>query len=191
MPGFKNKPQGPIFFWKEWDDYTGWLCQWYYHPFHDDEIPEILYYTAEHYMMYQKAKLFRDFEIADEILRDKSPRWAKYLGRRVRHFDETVWLAKREAIMLKGNMLKFSSPILPQLGAAGSSVQPPVEGSLRDMLLLTRDAELVEASPFDRVWGVGFRAEEAEVNRSQWGLNLLGKALMKVRRILREQREMM
>lgn len=37
----------PIFFWKESDGETGWLCQWYYHPFQDDEVPERVYPTAE------------------------------------------------------------------------------------------------------------------------------------------------
>ncbi len=40
---------------------------------------------------------------------------------------------------------------------------------------------MVEASPFDRIWGVGYDAANAESNRGNWGENLLGKALMRVR----------
>lgn len=136
------------------------------------------------FMMYQKAKLFGDDATAAEVLRTKAPRKAKSLGRKVTNFKEAVWEAKREAIVLKGNMLKFGAPASGQ-----TPIQPGSEGSLRDKLLRTGDAELVEASPFDRVWGVGFKPEEAEANRKRWGLNLLGKALMEVRAALREEEE--
>ncbi len=38
-----------------------------------------------------------------------------------------------------------------------------------------------QSSPEDRIWGIGYDAENAEANRSDWGLNLLGKAITKVR----------
>jgi ribA/ribD-fused uncharacterized protein len=60
--------------------------------------------------------------------------------------------------------------------------------SLRGWLLKTGDRKLVEASPFDRVWGVGFTEKNAGANRQRWGQNLLGKALMVVRTRLEEQR---
>jgi ribA/ribD-fused uncharacterized protein len=59
--------------------------------------------------------------------------------------------------------------------------------SLRAMLLATGERELVEASPMDRIWGVGFAADNAGQNRVRWGQNLLGKALMNVRAKLREE----
>lgn len=139
-------------------------------------------------MMYQKAKLFGDDKMAAEILRTKSPRKVKALGRKIPNFDEAVWEAKREAVVLKGSLLKFGAPP-PPTRAAASSEQPPVEGSLREMLLRTGDRELVEASPFDRVWGVGFKPEDAQANRGKWGRNLLGKALMEARGVLRGQAE--
>ncbi|KAM4058776.1 protein T24A6.7 [Hirsutella rhossiliensis] len=167
-----TKAHEPVYFWKDLDGETGWLCQWYYHPFRDDEVPERLYYTAEHYMMYQKAKLFGDDKTAAEILQTKPPGKAKALGRKVPNFNQATWEAKREDIVRKGNLLKFSTPPPPR------------------MLLRTGDRELVKASPFDRVWGVGFRPEEAPANRGQWELNLLGKALTDVRAALWEQEEM-
>jgi ribA/ribD-fused uncharacterized protein len=58
---------------------------------------------------------------------------------------------------------------------------------LKKMLLATGDRELVEASPVDRIWGIGFKEEDAERNRKRWGQNLLGKALMEVRKRVREE----
>ncbi|KAM3528596.1 hypothetical protein MY4038_005831 [Beauveria bassiana] len=62
----------------------------------------------------------------------------------------------------------------------------PIEGSLMDMLLATGTKELVEASPTDRIWGVGYSARNAPANRAKWGKNLLGKVLMEVREVLRQ-----
>jgi ribA/ribD-fused uncharacterized protein len=59
--------------------------------------------------------------------------------------------------------------------------------SLRAWLLATGERELVEASPADRVWGVGFTERDAGRNRERWGQNLLGAALEEVRRRLRDE----
>lgn len=56
-------------------------------------------------------------------------------------------------------------------------------------LLDTGDRELVEASPTDRIWGVGFGAAHAGEHRGEWGENRLGKALMSVRARLREEQK--
>jgi ribA/ribD-fused uncharacterized protein len=61
--------------------------------------------------------------------------------------------------------------------------------NLKEMLLATGERELVEASPLDRIWGVGFAEKNAESNRHRWGENLLGKALMSVRERLRKEEE--
>lgn len=53
------------------------------------------------------------------------------------------------------------------------------------MLLETGDRLLVEASPYDKIWGVGYSAANAAANEGNWGENLLGKALMRVRDRLR------
>jgi ribA/ribD-fused uncharacterized protein len=58
--------------------------------------------------------------------------------------------------------------------------------NIRRMLLATGDRYLVEASPFDRIWGIGFAEKDASANRRRWGANLLGKALVDVRKSLRE-----
>ena len=59
--------------------------------------------------------------------------------------------------------------------------------NLRKMLLATGERELVEASPQDRIWGVGFAEKDAERNRYWWGKNLLGRVFMDVRKRLREE----
>jgi ribA/ribD-fused uncharacterized protein len=51
----------------------------------------------------------------------------------------------------------------------------------------TGDRELVEASPEDRIWGIGFTEKDAKENGERWGQNLLGKALVEVRRRIREE----
>lgn len=119
-------------------------------------------------MMYQKALLFKDTAIAEQILVASHPREVKELGRQVSGFNHEVWDENREQIVYRGNLLKVTKPV-----GGGSE--------LLTKLLDTGDRYLVEASPYDKIWGIGFTAENAEQNRSKWGQNLLGKALVKVR----------
>ncbi|KAH0489638.1 hypothetical protein TgHK011_010057 [Trichoderma gracile] len=184
----------PVYFWRETDPQTGYLSQWYYCPFRDDKDPNIIYETAEHYMMYQKALLFNDKPSATKILsKGQTPRKVKSLGRKVANFSETTWNAKREDVVRQGNYLKFTNAVKEVGFCRGSSSsssmgEPLVGGSLRETLLSTGERELVEASPFDAVWGIGLKAADADGNREAWGLNLLGKALMDVRERLREEK---
>ncbi|PON27631.1 hypothetical protein TGAM01_v203398 [Trichoderma gamsii] len=191
MPKSVNQSQ-PIYFWRESDSHTGWLSQWYYFPFKDDKDPEVVYDTAEHYMMYQKAILFNDHITAAQIIQPSlHPRKIKALGRQVANFSEATWNANREAIVRRGNYLKFTNAVTEEgfcLGTSSDGI-PLIKGSLRVTLLGTGERELVEASPFDRIWGVGFKPADAGANRRRWGLNLLGKALMDVRAMFREESE--
>lgn len=117
-------------------------------------------------MMAQKAKLFHDDEIFDQILKVKHPNEAKQLGRKVQNYDEQVWKEKRFNIVLQANLAKFSQ-----------------HSELRDFLIATHDHILVEASPVDSIWGVGMAQDHVDIqNPEKWkGLNLLGFALMQVR----------
>jgi ribA/ribD-fused uncharacterized protein len=121
---------------------------------------------AEQYMMYGKAALFGDAEVAADILEARSPRQQKALGRKVRHFDDAIWKARREQIVTEGSRAKFT--------------QNP---ALRAALLETAGTELVEASPFDRIWGIGLAATDPRAeDPARWrGQNLLGKILTRVR----------
>ena len=144
------------------------LSQWYDTAF---EVAGVKYHTAEQYMMAQKALLFNDAEVYDEIMAADNPRDYKKLGRKIRNFDGKVWDMKKYEIVVEGNKAKFSQ-----------------NDELKEFLLSTGDAILVEASPYDRIWGIGlYPAQAAKGTVDQWrGLNLLGCALMEVRDWLRE-----
>jgi len=140
---------------------------WEGHPFTIDGVG---YRTAEHYMMASKARLFDDAAILAKILAARTPGEAKKLGRSVEGFDEEIWLQRRWDIVVAGNAAKFG--------------QHP---TLRTFLLETGERVLVEASPTDRIWGIGLAASHpaAENPRAWPGLNLLGFALMEARARLR------
>lgn len=136
------------------------LSQWYGAPFRLDGR---VFPTAEHYMMFRKALLFGDQASAERILAAPSPGAAKALGRGVRGFVEAVWDEMRLEIVAAGNEAKFG--------------QNP---ELRVFLIGTKDRILVEASPTDRIWGIGLAEDDPRAeNPLSWkGLNLLGFALM-------------
>ncbi|KAF2722151.1 DUF1768-domain-containing protein, partial [Polychaeton citri CBS 116435] len=115
-------------------------------------------------MMYHKALLMGDTEIAAETLESKSPAEAKNLGRKVRGFKREVWDRWCDDVVERGQILKFEQ-----------------NEELKGVLLGTGEREIVETSPNDRLWGIGFNTEEAEEHISEWGENKLGKALMRAR----------
>ncbi|MEU9335377.1 NADAR family protein [Streptomyces sp. NPDC048290] len=143
------------------------LSQWWPSPF---VVDEVRYATAEHWMMAAKARLFADSEGERRVLAAGHPAEAKKAGRLVRGFDESVWLRERLRIVTEGSVHKFAS-----------------DPALRAYLLGTGDRVLVEASPVDLVWGVGWTAKDPEAeDPERWrGLNLLGFALMAARQRLR------
>jgi ribA/ribD-fused uncharacterized protein len=145
------------------------LSQWWPAPF---TVDGRTYATAEHWMMWSKAVLFGDGEAAERVLAASHPHRAKAVGREVHGFDEAVWKAHRVAIVVAGSIAKFGQ-----------------HADLRAFLLGTGERVLVEASPRDRIWGIGLgESNEAARDPARWrGLNLLGFALMRAREELREQ----
>lgn len=116
---------------------------------------------------------FGDEETAALILAAETPKEAKKLGRKVKGYDDGIWAEKRESIMEEGCYRKYTSN--------------PV---LKKMLLSYPSKEFVEASPYDKIWGIGLGEEEAAGREEkEWpGQNLLGKVLGRVRdRIKREE----
>lgn len=163
-----------LFFWKPQPERdgsvgAGSLSQWWPAEFTADGLT---FATAEHYMMWRKAILFDDQAVAEQILAAPHPHAAKVLGGRVAGFDQQVWNEHRSPIVVAGNLAKFG--------------QYP---NLRAYLLRTGRRVLVEASPMDRIWGIGLTGDDpAAADPRTWrGLNLLGFALMQVRDALREQ----
>lgn len=144
----------------------GCLSQWWPAAF---TVDGVRYATAEHYMMAAKARLFGDEEIAGRVLQAGSPGAAKALGRQVRQFSQKRWDAY---IVVSASLAKFG--------------QHP---ELRSYLLRTGSRVLVEASPLDRVWGIGLAAvDDRAADPTRWkGLNLLGFALMSARAQLAAQ----
>ncbi|RDW66199.1 hypothetical protein BP6252_09834 [Coleophoma cylindrospora] len=163
---------GSIYFFHTHEKSYGFLSQWYEEPFHTGDGTTV-YKTAEQYMMHQKALLFSDDAIAAKILAAETPGEQKTLGRMVANFDDTIWNKNRLRIVTQGSYYKFKHSLNSD--------------ALKQRLLTTGERELVEAAPRDRIWGVGFGKENAEKNRSRWGLNLLGQALMAARKQLREE----
>jgi ribA/ribD-fused uncharacterized protein len=144
------------------------LSQWWPAPF---TVDGVVYPTAEHFMMAGKALAFGDAQTAKRVARAPHPAAAKALGRQVRGFDEQMWAQQRFGIVVTGNLAKFGQH--PELG---------------EFLLATGKRVLVEASPQDRVWGIGLAADdERAASPCTWrGLNLLGFALMEVRHRLKD-----
>ncbi|MEU9701796.1 NADAR family protein [Streptomyces sp. NPDC047981] len=143
------------------------LSQWWPSPF---EVDGVRYATAEHWMMAAKARLFGDAEAERAALSSRTPAEAKKAGRLVRGFDDSVWERERFGIVVEGSVHKFGS-----------------DEALRAFLLGTGGRVLVEASPLDRVWGIGLAADDPRASDPErWrGLNLLGFALMEARERLR------
>ncbi len=158
--GHKPLPNGAI----------GKSCfsQWWLARF---TVDDVAYPTAEHYMMAEKARLFGDENARDKILKAGSPKAAKQIGRQVKNFKDEVWNRERFQIVVEGNLAKFGQ-----------------NRELGNYLIGTGDKVIVEASPIDRIWGIGLPADDERAsNPEQWrGLNLLGFALMEVRQKLLE-----
>ena len=161
-----------LFFWGDKQKSSGvdksCLSQWFKASF---TLGGIHYQTAEHYMMAEKARLF-DESMVEKIVNAKSPGEAKALGREVRNFKEDVWNRVSFDIVVRGNLAKFSQ-----------------NKELKAFLLVTKNRVLVEASPKDRVWGIGLSVDDKDAqNPYKWqGLNKLGFALMVVRKNLLEE----
>lgn len=141
----------------------GFLSNWYLSEF---QVDDMKYSSMEQYMMYQKAVLFQDNEIAEQIMMTDQVGAIKGLGRNVRHYEEHVWNGRRQIIVYRGLTEKF--------------MQNP---ALREELLATGEAVLAECAVQDRIWGIGLSMkDERRFDMREWqGQNLLGYALMEVR----------
>ena len=144
------------------------FSQWYPCTFVEDfnEETNITYSCAEQYMMAHKALLFGDHQIYDQVMKSNNQDEIKSLGRKIKGFNQQIWDEHKFNIVVNGNRLKFEQN--PQMMVR---------------LLETGSKTIVEAAHYDKIWGIGLRAEDAvKIPESKWpGENLLGKALMVVR----------
>jgi ribA/ribD-fused uncharacterized protein len=132
------------------------------------------YNCCEQYMMAKKALTFKDMDAYAEIMASESPREQKEIGRRVKNFNADVWSVISREVVYQGNYAKFT--------------QNP---ELRKQLMATGDLEIVEASPYDKIWGIGLGEEDPRAwDKSTWdGLNWLGETIMRVRETLRKEEQ--
>lgn len=146
--------------------YGSVFSQWFKCEFKDEQ--SISYNCAEQYMMAQKALLFKDEEIYHLIMKVEYPKEHKALGRKIKNFNQVIWDQNCQKIVMQGNYYKFSQ-----------------NSDLLQNLKNTVDCTLVEASPFDKIWGIGLgESASAELlgNPLNWkGQNLLGLLLTELR----------
>jgi ribA/ribD-fused uncharacterized protein len=141
------------------DAFSNWHpCHFSYHG--------VDFTSVERFMMFSKAKLFNDNESAVRIFATDDPKAQKAIGRKVKGFEVDRWFEKREGIVFVGCREKFAQ-----------------DEDLRAQLLESANTHLVEASPYDVIWGVGLGENDPLIaDAKNWrGQNLLGIALMRVR----------
>lgn len=155
------------FFWETKSPFS----QWHSSEF---EINGIKFKTAEHYMMWKKAMIFGDTDIAGQVLITKHPRDVKAFGRKVKNFIKEDWEDQCRQVVYEGNYAKFTQ-----------------NEKLLEQLMNTGDSLLVEAAPNDAIWGIGIDEATAKITpESKWpGTNWLGEALTKLREELKKEQE--
>jgi len=143
--------------------WNGPFSQWHPSTFVVDGIS---YCHAEQFMMAKKAQLFKDQATLAKIMAATNPKDQKKLGREVVNFDAKKWDEVKLSVVYIGNYHKFT--------------QNP---TLKKELLLTKETTMVEASPYDCIWGVGLAPDDKRANnRNEWrGQNYLGRVLDAVR----------
>jgi ribA/ribD-fused uncharacterized protein len=124
------------------------------------------YNCSEQFMMYKKAMLFGDHDVAEMIMQQGHPRKQKFLGREVRGFDADTWNRECKPIMVPGLVSKFTQ-----------------DEYCLTTLLDTGDTIIAEASPSDKIWGIGLSGDDPKaLNPKLWqGTNWLGDVLMETR----------
>ena len=157
-----------IFFHKP-DEPYGFLSNWYLSDF---TIDGMKFTSNEQYIMYRKCLLFNDTDSAKKVLETDDPQKLQDIGRTAKGYDQKLWNGSRQAIAMRGMLAKFEQ-----------------DEDLKQKLLETSDAYLVECAVSDSIWACGIGLyDEARFDQSRWtGTNILGFALMEVREILKNR----
>jgi hypothetical protein len=149
--------------------YGAWPSNWEHSPFIIDGVQ---YSCNEQWMMAEKARLFNDEATLFLIMNTSDPSDQKRYGRAVRGFNKEIWDKACYSIVLRGTIEKYKQ-----------------NSELLKLLLASKDAQFVEASPNDKIWGIGMRATDPNAtDPTKWrGQNLLGKAITEAREIIRKE----
>lgn len=150
----------------------GFLSNWYLSPYYCTAVAQDVS-CVEQSMMMMKAATFNDIEALDKLSKTSNPSECKAIGRTIKGFDKQTWDDISMGLVYLTLVNKFLSSDI-----------------LYEALMATKDKILVEASPYDRIWGIGYDADSALENIDNWGENRLGKCLMYVRRSLTPEDEM-
>lgn len=157
-----RRQNGFVLFW------GGIFSQWYPHKMTIDGVE---YNCCEQYMMAEKARLFGDVDALEAIMKTNDPRKQKALGRGVKNFNPHMWDVVCRDIVFRANLAKFS------------------DLKLKEFLFSFGNEEIVEASPYDKIWGIGLGEDDPDaLDKTKWqGTNWLGEEIMKVREALKNQ----
>lgn len=151
-----RRQNGFVLFW------GGPFSQWYPCKI---EIDGVKYNCCEQYMMAEKARMFGDMDALEAIMKSTEPRKQKAYGRGVKNFVPQMWDLTSRDVVFRANLAKFSDP------------------ELKRYMMSFGSEEIVEASPYDKIWGIGLGEDDPRaLDKSQWlGTNWLGEVLMRVR----------
>jgi ribA/ribD-fused uncharacterized protein len=152
------------------DNYAFFLRQfpsnWESSPFYLDGVK---YLCVEQFMMAKKAELFNDTDCLNKIMKATNPAEHKKLGREIKNYDDEKWSKVRYNIVFEGTMCKYTQ-----------------NEELKRLLMDTGNLQLVEASPYDSIWGIGMDVnDENLMDTDKWGQNLLGKIITNVRECIK------
>lgn len=132
-------------------------------------VNDMIFKFNEQYIMYSKAILFGDLETAKKIMDSNNPTEVKRLGRTVKNFDQKIWNENVNKIADTCNYAKFTQ-----------------HQNLKTLLLTTDNSIIAEASPYDKIWGIGIDKINGKDPKTWNGTNILGNSLMRVREIIRK-----
>ena len=149
--------------------YGSVFSQW---AMRDMTIDNIKYCTCEQFMMAEKARLFGDDHALSQIMKACDPSVQKSWGKKVKNFDKDKWEEIAQDVVYKANYAKFTQ-----------------NDDCYEELMRSGDKVIVEASPYDCIWGVGLGSDNPKVlDEKNWrGTNWLGEAIMKVRETIKRE----
>ena len=158
--------QEVIYFYGHKEHYV-YACLSNFYPSQFTDCDNITYHCSEQYLMACKAFIMNDLATMEKIMHADNPYQCKKLGRQVKNWNQEVWDQHKGEIMFDALYYKFSQndDILQKLLSTGNSI-------------------LAEASPRDRIWGIGLNITDGQSGKNWRGQNLLGKTLMRVREYL-------